>query len=157
MHNYYEKFINFTGPPTVPMNIRFPDMDITGESFVVQWDAVDDTFPVNYAVRWYRGNDLIDMARVDGLSYTVTNLTANTSYTVTVVAVNTCCGQGQVSIVGMVMTNDEPPTSPTPTNTTTVITPSATPTSTPGKILLLCNSYTILPCIVHAWFLHCFN
>ena len=93
-----------------------------------------DLFSINYTVRWYRGDNLIGMASVDGLSYTVTGLTANTSYNVTVVAVSTCCGEGPASNFKMVMTNDEPPTMPTPTNTTTVTaTLSASPTSTPGK------------------------
>ena len=61
------------------------------------------------------------MASVDGLSYTVTEVTANTSYNVTVVAINTCYGAGPVSNVAMVMTNNEPPTIPPippPTTTT---------------------------------------
>ena len=40
----------------------------------------------------------------------MTNLTANTSYSVTAVAINTCCGAGPlVSNVKMTMTNNEPP------------------------------------------------
>ena len=37
---------------------------------------MDDLFNINYIVRWYRGDDEIGMASVDGLSYTVTRLTA---------------------------------------------------------------------------------
>ena len=69
---------------------------------MVQWDAVMDLFTVNYTVRWYSNNGT---ATVNGLSYTVTGLTANTSYSVTVVAINTCCGAGPVSDVVFVMTN----------------------------------------------------
>ena len=120
-----------TDPPqTAPMIIVCREMDITNESFVLQWDAVNDVFPVTYTVRWYRGNDLIGMDSVDGLSYTVTGLTVNTSYNVTVVAVNTCCGTGPVSGVIIVTTNSKPPTIP-PTATTIAITKAATTTATP--------------------------
>ena len=119
------------------MNIRFPPDDITSESFVVQWDAVMDLFAVNYTVRWYGGDNEIGMASVDGLLYTVTGLIANTSYNVTVVAINTCCGAGPVSNFVMVMTNNEPPTLPLPTTTTTTTTTTPVPSSTPppGNIL----------------------
>ena len=97
-------------PAAAPVNIRFPADDISSESFVIQWDAVMDLFTVNYTVRWYRGDNVIGMASVDELSYTVTGLTANTSYNVIVAAINTCCGAGPVSNVVMVMTNMRPPT-----------------------------------------------
>ena len=95
----------------------FTLINITNESFVVQWDGVNDYFPVNYTVRWYRGDSSIGMANVDGLSYTVTGLTASTSYSVTVAASNTCCGQGPVSNAMMVTTSATPTsngTNPTP-------------------------------------------
>ena len=118
------------------MNIRFREVDITSESFVVQWDAVNDIFPVTYTVRWYGGDNLIGMVSVNGLSYTVTGLTANTSYNVTVVAINTCCGAGPLSDVVMVMTKMRPPTeSPPDTTTTTTIFGTATSAPhTPGNI-----------------------
>ena len=107
------------------MNITFPQDDITSESFVVQWDEVNDIFPVNYTVRWYGEDGSNGTANVTGLSYTVTGLTNNISYNVTVVAINTCCGTGPVSNVTMVMTNMKPTTLPpsSPTSNTT-----ATPT-----------------------------
>ena len=112
------------------MNDEIPSDDITNQSIVVRWSSVNDIFPVNYTVRWYRGDTVIGMATVNGLSYTVTGLTANTSYNVTVVAINTCCGAGPVSDVVMVMTNNEPPTIPPPTTT---ITPMASSTPPPGN------------------------
>ena len=125
--NIYTYF-NTALPTTAPMNIRFPQDDITSESFVVQWDEVNDFFPVTYTVRWYRGDDEGGMASVTGPRFTVTGLTNNTIYNVTVVAINTCCGKGPVSDFAMVMTNNQPPTMPPPTTAT------PTPTVTPGNI-----------------------
>ena len=117
------------------MNITFPAENITGESFVVQWDEVNDIFTVNYTVRCYRGDDVIGMASVDRLSYTVTGLTANTSYNVTVVAINTCCGAEPVSDVVMVITTDLPPT---PGNITYVV------------IIYACNNNVLYLCTYFA-------
>ena len=92
-----------------------------------------DFFTVNYTVRWYRGDNEIRMATVNGLSYIVTGLTANTSYNVTVVAINTCCGAGPVSDGVMVMTNMI-----LPATTTTRITATPTPTTTPQSGNVCC-------------------
>ena len=127
-----------TDPPqTAPMIIICREMDITNESFVVQWDAVNDVFPVTYIVRWYRGDNLIDEDSVNGLSYTVTGLTVNTSYNVTVVAINTCCGAGPVSNVIIVTTDNKLPTFP-PTAFTITITRAAT-TATPTLGNVICD------------------
>ena len=64
-----------------------------------------DLFTVNYTVRWNGEDGINGITTINGLSYTVTGLTASTSYNVTVVAINTCCGAGPVSDVVMVMTN----------------------------------------------------
>ena len=86
------------------MNVRISE--ITGGSFVVQWDAVTDFFNVFYHVTHHGedrsyGFNLVENA----LSLTVTGLKDNTSYNVTVAASNTCCGTGPASDVIMVMTN----------------------------------------------------
>ena len=108
------------------MNILIQPDYITNESFIVEWNSVNDIFNVNYTVRWYGEDGSNGIATVDdGLSYNVTGLTANTSYNVTVVAINTCCGAGPVSNVVMVMTNMISPT-------TTSIAPTPTPTTTPS-------------------------
>ena len=69
------------------------------------------------------------MDTVNGTSYTVTGLTANTSYNITVVAINTC-GAGPVSNV--IIT----PTLPPPTTTASVTT-ALTPSRTSGNVMLL--------------------
>ena len=118
-----------TDAPIAPMNIIIQRDGITRESFIVQWDAVMDLFDVNYTVRWYGEGGSNGIATVNGLSYTVTGLIANTSYNVTVVAINTCCGAGPVSNVVMVMTNNEPPTAPPTSSSPPVTTP-------PGNVIL---------------------
>ena len=112
------------------MNVRILENDITNESIVVQWDAVDDIFPVTYNVTWYNESGTIGMDTVNETSYNVTGLTTNTSYNITVVAINTC-GAGPVSNnVIMTMTNIRSST----LSSTTTPTPSFTPTT--GNILL---------------------
>ena len=92
------------------MNVTIPERYINSSSFFVQWDQVTDPLSINYTVRWY-GEEIDNNATVTAsglLSYTVTGLTNNTSYNVTVVANNTC-GAGLVSDVVMVTTNAIPP------------------------------------------------
>ena len=122
--------------PKAVINVRIPVEHITNESIVVQWDALDDFFPVTYNVTWYNESGIIGMDTVNGTSYTVTGLTANTSYNITVVAINTC-GAGPVNNVIMTMTNMRPPTLPPPTTTTTSVTTTLTPSPTSGNIMLL--------------------
>ena len=80
------------------------------------------------------------MDTVNGISYNVTGLTANTSYNITVIAINTC-GAGPVSNVTMAMTNMRPPTLPPPTTTASVTT-TLTPSPTSGNIMLLLCIHT---------------
>ena len=102
--------------PSGVMNVRIRD-NITSESFVVLWDNVMDIFTITYNVTWYDDSGIIGMDTVNSPPYTVTGLTANTSYNVTVVANNTCCGAGPISDVVEAMTNMREPTS-SPTHTT---------------------------------------
>ena len=124
-------FTYITDTSNVVRSVRIRD-DITIESLVVLWDEVKDIFTITYNVTWYDDSGIIGMDTVNSPPYTVTGLTADTSYNVTVVAINTCCGAGPVSDVVMVMTNDEPPTPPPPSPSLTTLSPS--PSGTPGKI-----------------------
>ena len=57
---------------------------------IVQWDAVDDFLPTTYTIFWTNGRNLIDAATVEEqTSYTITGLTLDTVYTITVTAANT--------------------------------------------------------------------
>ena len=104
------------------MHISIPLDNITTDSFVVQWNQVTDVFPITYTIQWY-GGDSNNTTTTNGLSYTVTGLTSNTSYNVTVVAINTCCGAGPVSDVVMVTTMSDDNIIPT-ISTFSVATPS---------------------------------
>ena len=118
--------------PNAVMNVRIRD-DITSESFVVLWDEVMDIFTITYNVTWYNDSGIIGMDTVNSPPYTVTGLTTNTSYNVTVVAINTCCGAGPVSDVEAMTNMREPTPSSPPANFTT---PSSTsnPTPTAGNV-----------------------
>ena len=75
---------------TAPVNIRFPPQSITDVSFVVQWDAVINQSVDRYMVSVYWTDDdrnPIQSVTVHETSYTVTGLTPNTTYTVTVASV----------------------------------------------------------------------
>ena len=118
------------------MNVRI--LNITNDTFVVLWNTVINVFPVNYTIKWYRVDGYIGMVTVNSPPYNAIGLTANTCYSVTVVAINTCCGAGPFSDVTMVMTNDEssrPPSSYGPT------TPPAA-----GNVIYISSIYVCILC-----------
>ena len=61
-------------------------------SIVVQWDEVDDSLPTTYTVTWTSERDHIlhHVALIEESSYTITGLTLDTVYTITVTAHNKC-------------------------------------------------------------------
>ena len=133
-----------TDVPNVVMNVTISEADTTGESFVVLWDEVMDIFTITYIVTWYYENDIVGMVIVNSPPYTVTGLTVNTSYNVTVVANNTCCGPGPVSNVVMAMTNMRKPIRPPsliPTSSSLTTTPSPMPND--GNLILSVTNTTI--------------
>ena len=64
-------------------------------SVVVQWDAVNNSLPTNYTVTW--ASDETTLAKsstlLKGSSYTITGLTLDTVYAISVTA-NNRCGTG---------------------------------------------------------------
>ena len=83
-----------------PVNIRFPAQNITDVSFAVQWDAVINQSVNRYIVSVYWTSDLnpIKTVTADETSYTVTGLTPNTTYIVTVAAVDESDCTGVASV-----------------------------------------------------------
>ena len=96
-----------TDVPNAVMNVRIKDKDTTSESFVVLWDEVIDILNITYSVTWYNESGIIGMDTMNSPAYPVRGLTANTSYSVTVVAINTC-GAGPVSDAVVATTSGEP-------------------------------------------------
>ena len=81
-------FSVFTGPPALTVNII---QNIERSSIVVQWDAVDDSVTTTYVITWTRtGGGLQIATPTEQTSYTITGLTLNTVYTITVSAANRC-------------------------------------------------------------------
>ena len=84
-------FSVFTGPPALTVNVI---QNIKRSSIVVQWDAVDDSLTTTYTITWTRaGGGLQTATPAEQTSYTITGLTLNTVYTITVSAAN-MCGSG---------------------------------------------------------------
>ena len=61
-------------------------------SVVVQWDAVNNSLPTNYTVTWTSDETTLAKSStlLKGSSYTITGLTLDTVYTITVTAANRC-------------------------------------------------------------------
>ena len=76
------------GPSALRVNI------MKNSSIVVQWDTVDDFLPTVYTITWTSDRDIngVDTVDVDEpeTSYTITGLTLDTVYTITVTAANRC-------------------------------------------------------------------
>ena len=104
---------------TTPMNIRFPADEITNVSFVVQWDAISNQFVDRYIVNWTDGTNRMQSVIVHKIFYTVIGLNPNTTYTVTVAAVNQC---GTSAGSNSVRTNVSSIHEVTPTVTINIIT-----------------------------------
>ena len=65
--------------------------NIESSSIVVQWDAVDDSLPTTYTITWTDEGDLFEVATLtEQTSYTITGLTLDTVYIITVTASNMC-------------------------------------------------------------------
>ena len=69
------------------MNIGF---QTTNVSITVQWDAISNQHVDRYIVNWTDGTNPMQSDVVHKTSYTVTGLNPNTTYTITVAAVNRC-------------------------------------------------------------------
>ena len=117
------------GPPTPAVNIM---KNIESSSIVVQWDAVNDSLTTVYVIQWTR--DRGDLILTEQTSYTITGLTLDTVYTITVSAANTCGGApAEFSTIVTLSTDatssSTPSTSPTVTASTNSMSISIATTS----------------------------
>jgi len=109
--------VHTTGLPGIPMNIRYNY--VTSASFFVYWDEVDDAN--KYLVNWRIGSSSsssgeVREATILQTSHIITGLTPNTTYYVTVFAINSCGESATGSEIFIVTTNEIEPSSPVTTN-----------------------------------------
>ena len=113
-------------------------------SIVVQWDEVDDSLPTTYIVTWASENNLNNVQAktvIEQSSYTITGLTFNTVYTITVTAINRCgSGPEYSTIVSLSTDSTSSSTSTITAITNTMAITSATSSST---ITAIAKSSTI--------------
>ena len=128
-------YLDTTGPPGTPMNIRVSN--ITSTSFVVQWDEVDDAD--HYIVNW-RGDGSVRESTTSRTSHTISHLSPNTTYNVTVTAGN-ICGSGTVSDILIVTSNVAILIGPSITTLSLVTTPIS------STMMLLTTSSGSAPCV----------
>ena len=94
--------------------------DIESLSLVVQWDAVEDFIDTTYTLVWSsETNSITTVASLtEQTSYTITELTLDTVYNISVSAAN-MCGQGPEYRTSITFNEDTTsPISPTATNQT---------------------------------------
>ena len=105
-------------------------------SIIVQWDAVDDFLPTTYTVIWTNNKDHFGVAVVEEqTSYTITGLTLDTVYTITVAAAN-MCGQGPEFRTIVSFSTDT-------TSKTSTISPTVTASTNPMTIISTSNTTSI--------------
>ena len=104
----------------------------TNSSIVVQWDDVDDSLTTTYIVTWTSERDLKSVqvkALIEQSSYTITGLTLDTVYAITVTA-NNKCGQGpQYTTIVSLTTDSTFSSTSTITASIAVMNPSITTTN----------------------------
>ena len=119
----------FAGPPTLTVNIT---KNTESSSIVVQWDEVDDSLPTTYIVTWTSERDLNNVqvkALEEQSSYTITGLTLDTVYTITVTAQNKC-GTGPEYSTSVSLTTDTTSSSTSAITNTMTITSAASSSTT---------------------------
>ena len=107
--------------------------NITNSLIVVQWDAVDDFLPTTYTVTWTDVKLLGTAAVEEHTSYTITGLTLDTVYTITVTAANRC-GSGPDFRASVSLSTDTTSTTSTISPTVTASTIPMTTTGNPNSI-----------------------
>ena len=101
----------FTGPSALTVNVI---KNIESSSIVIQWDAVDDSLLTTYTITWTRAGGGLQVATlVEQSSYTITGLTLDTVYTITVIAANRC-GSGPEFTTSIILSIDTTSTTSSP-------------------------------------------
>ena len=111
--------------------------NVTNLSVVVQWDEVEDyLLTTTYTVTWTSERDynLQSVTLMKQTSYTITGLTLDTVYTITVTAANTC-GAGPEFTTDISLSADT-------TSTTSSISPTVTANTNPMTIMSTANPNT---------------
>ena len=125
----------FTGPSALTVNIM---KNIKNLAIVVQWDAVDDFLTTTYVVTWTSESDpsnIQSATLIEQSSYTITGLTLDTVYTITVTAVNRC-GVGPEFVTRVSLSSDT-------TSTTSSISPTVTTNTNPMTIISTVNTSSV--------------
>ena len=129
MFNTYIAMYGLTEPSALTVNII---KNISNSSVVVQWDAVDDSLPITYTVTWTDEKDDNGVATVEEqTSYTITGLTRDTVYTISVTAANRC-GSGPEFRTSISLSTDT-------TSTTSSISPTVTASTNPMTVISTVN------------------
>ena len=112
-------------------------------SVVVQWDVVDDSIDTTYVVTWTseRGHTEQSPGLVNFRSYTITGLTLDTVYNITVTA-NSKCGTGPEYNTSVSLSAN---TNPNTVIITAAITSSATFTITNSSSISTITSIVMYP------------
>ena len=85
--NFLHAYECFVGPSDLEVSIMRNIVDL---SVVVWWDEVDDSLPTNYTITWTSNSPKHSVNLTEQPSYTITGLTLDTVYTITVTATNMC-------------------------------------------------------------------
>ena len=120
-------------------------------SIVVQWGEVDDSLYTTYIVTWTSERDLNNVqvkTVIEQSSYTITGLTLDTVYTITVTA-NNMCGTGSEYSTNVSLTTDTASSSTSTitaiTNTTAIIYAASTSTAiTKSSTITITTSIAVM-------------
>ena len=121
----------FTGPQsTLTVNVT---KDIESLSLVVRWDAVEDFIDTTYTLAWISESNPIPVLATltEQTSYTITGLTLDTVYTITVIPAN-MCGDGPEfrTSITFAAGNTSTISSISPTVTASIVVSIISPTTT---------------------------
>ena len=108
--------------------------NIKNSSIVVQWDEVDDSLTTTYVITLTSESDhnLQSAILIEQSSYTITGLTLDTVYFITVTAANRC-GTGPEFVTRVSLSTDT-------TSTTSSISPTVTISTNPMTIMSTANT-----------------